>query len=40
MDLQLEGKVVLVTGADQGIGRHIGLAFAAEGVRVAFHYHS
>ncbi len=40
MDLGLAGQVVLVTGAGQGIGRQIGLAFAAEGAHVAFHYHS
>ncbi|MGH9038920.1 MAG: SDR family NAD(P)-dependent oxidoreductase [Acidimicrobiia bacterium] len=40
MDLGLGGQAVLVTGAGQGIGRHIGLAFAAEGAHVAFHYHS
>lgn len=31
---------MLVTGAGQGIGRQIGLAFAAEGAHVAFHYHA
>jgi 3-oxoacyl-[acyl-carrier protein] reductase len=35
MDLQLQGKTALVTGASVGIGRGIALALAAEGVRLA-----
>ena len=35
MDLGIEGKTGLVTGASTGIGRGIALALAAEGVRLA-----
>ena len=34
MDLQLEGKSVLVTGAGRGIGRSIAMAFAQEGANI------
>jgi 3-oxoacyl-[acyl-carrier protein] reductase len=35
MDLALEGRTALVTGASMGIGRGIALALSKEGVRVA-----
>jgi len=35
MDLALEGKGVIVTGASKGVGRAIALAFADEGANLA-----
>ena len=35
MELELQGKVAVVTGASRGIGRAIALGLAAEGCRVA-----
>jgi 2-hydroxycyclohexanecarboxyl-CoA dehydrogenase len=40
MDLQIQNKVVLVTGSGQGIGKEIGMSFAKEGAHVVFHYFS
>ena len=39
MDAGLSGKGVVVTGASGGIGSACARAFAAEGARVALHYH-
>lgn len=40
MDTGLAGKGVLVTGGAGGIGTALSRAFAAEGAKVAVHYHS
>jgi len=39
MDTALAGKVVLITGASGGLGAGMARAFAAEGARLALHYH-
>jgi 3-oxoacyl-[acyl-carrier protein] reductase len=39
MDLGLHGAAVLVTGGSGGIGSSVARELAAEGVRVAVHYH-
>jgi 3-oxoacyl-[acyl-carrier protein] reductase len=36
--MMLDGKVELVLGAIKGIGQGIGLALAAQGVKVALNY--
>lgn len=38
MDLNLNGKVAIVTGASRGIGRAIALALGQEGVKVVVNY--
>lgn len=40
MDLELKGKVALVTGAARDVGREIALTLAAEGATVAVNYRS
>src|SRR5258708_8234435 len=40
MDLNLTGKIALVTGATSGVGSEIALSLAAEGASVAVNYRS
>src|SRR3954454_18538413 len=40
MDLNLKGRVALVTGGANGVGREIALALAAEGAAIAVNYRS
>jgi NAD(P)-dependent dehydrogenase (short-subunit alcohol dehydrogenase family) len=40
MDLELAGKVVLITGASGGLGREMAVDFAREESRVVVHYRS
>jgi NAD(P)-dependent dehydrogenase (short-subunit alcohol dehydrogenase family) len=40
MDLGLQGKIAVVTGATSGVGREIALSLAAEGARVAVNFRS
>lgn len=40
MEIRLDGKVALVTGASTGIGAAIAIAFGEAGARVALHYNT
>ena len=40
MRIDLEGKIALITGSAQRVGREIALALAEQGVSILVHYHS
>ena len=40
MRIDLEGKIALITGSAQRVGREIALALAEQGASVLVHYHS
>ena len=40
MDLELDGRVALVTGSSQGIGQGVAIRLAQEGAKIVVNYHS